>query len=71
VYPADVSQPREARTQRPLHDREEPEVWPQVNSELALGLCPLELPHEIGHEVAKMEHGDAHAGTHPPADTKW
>ncbi|KAK8450639.1 hypothetical protein SEVIR_6G064501v4 [Setaria viridis] len=39
----------------------------EVNGEVAIRLRPLELPHQVGHEVSEVEHGGAHAGTHPPA----
>ena len=43
--------PHETRTQRLLHDGEEPEVWAQVDGVVALRLRPLELPHQVGDEA--------------------
>ncbi|CAL9056372.1 unnamed protein product [Musa banksii] len=37
---------------------------------LGCGL-PLELPHQIGHEVLEVEHRQPHSGAYLPPRTKW
>jgi hypothetical protein len=50
--------------ERPLHDDGELELLGEVHL-LAVGLAPVELPHEVGHEVLEVQQRQRHAGADP------
>ena len=50
--------------ERPLHDDGELKLLGEVHL-LAVGLAPLELPHEVGHEVLEVQHRQRHPRADP------